>query len=115
MPSAAAAQTKIRTSANVPELTRQDNNLPEWLRIPAACRRFSVSRSWLYERLAAGDILSRSIRKRGAIRGIRLVNRDSLAAFIESAGSGYEKAGCAKCLQSTSVGAAEGLSKEVHS
>ena len=95
----AVARTKIRTSANVAELTGQDTNLPEWLRIPAACKGFSVGRSWLYERLASGEVLSRCIRKPGAIRGLRLVNRASLAAFIESAGSGYEKAEGAKCPQ----------------
>lgn len=85
----------------VSDFGEQNTDLPEWLRPSAACRQFSVGRSWLYEHLAAGDILSRSIRKRGAIRGIRLVNRDSLAAFIEGAESGYEQA--------------EGMSKEVAS
>ena len=66
------------------------NSLPEWLRIPDACNKFSVGRSWLYEEIASGKIASRSLRKRGAIRGIRLISRDSLAAFIEGATSGYE-------------------------
>lgn len=61
----------------------QPDSTPEWLRVPAACHRFSVSRSWLYERITAGDIKTASLRKRGSIRGIRLVSRDSLAAFIE--------------------------------
>jgi hypothetical protein len=61
----------------------QPENTPEWLRVPAACQRFGVRRSWLYERISAGDIKSASLRKRGAIRGIRLVSRDSLADFIE--------------------------------
>jgi len=66
--------------------TRDLNNTPEWLRIKAACRRFDVSRSWLYARLAEGCFKSVSIRKRGAINGVRLISRDSLAAFIEGSG-----------------------------
>jgi hypothetical protein len=67
-----------------------NNNSPEWLRIPAACQRFGVGRSWLYLRITNGEIKSASIRQRGAIRGIRLVSRDSLAAFIERQAAGEE-------------------------
>lgn len=72
--------------------TQNTNCSPEWLRIPAACQRFGIGRSWLYLRIASGEIKSASIRQRGAIRGIRLVSRDSLAAFIErqAAGEGVQ-------------------------
>ena len=60
------------------------NNIPERLRPKDACQRFSVSRSWLYERLAEGQIKSTCIRRRGAVRGIRLISRDSLAEYIEA-------------------------------
>ena len=73
-------------SASVADGTQNINNQPEWLRIPDARKYFGVTRSWLYERLKTGEIVSRSLRKRGAMRGIRLVSRDSLAAFIEGEG-----------------------------
>jgi hypothetical protein len=57
----------------------------DWLRVPAACQFFGVSRSWLYERIASGDIKTASLRRRGAIRGIRMVSRESLASLIEQA------------------------------
>ena len=91
------AHPKTPKSATVADLAGHNTNPPEWLRIPAALQAFSVGRSWLYERIAAGDVLSRSIRQPGKVKGIRLINRDSLAAFIEGAGSGYEKAEDAKC------------------
>jgi len=70
--------------------TQNINNLPEWLRVPAACQRFGVSRSWLYERIASGEIRSTALRKRGAVKGIRLISRDSMAAFIEASAEGGE-------------------------
>jgi len=71
-------------AASIAVETRSTNELPEWLRVPAACRRFGISRSWLYGHISTGVIKSRCLRKRNATRGIRLVNRDSLAAFIEN-------------------------------
>lgn len=59
------------------------NDPPEWLRPRAACKRFGVSRSWLYAHIKAGRIKSASVRQRGSVKGIRLISRDSLAAFIE--------------------------------
>ena len=58
---------------------------PEWLRVPVAVRLFGVCRSSLYELIAAGRIKSTCLRKRGAVRGIRLISYDSLAAYIENA------------------------------
>ncbi|XHR27981.1 MAG: helix-turn-helix transcriptional regulator [Chthoniobacteraceae bacterium] len=75
-------------AATVAAETQNINNLPEWLRIKAACQRFGVSRSWLYVRIASGQIKSRCLRQRGAIKGIRLISRDSLALFIENATEG---------------------------
>ena len=63
--------------------TQNINNLPEWLRPRDACKRFGVSRSWLYERMAEGRFKSTCLRQRGSVHGIRLISRDSLAAFIE--------------------------------
>jgi hypothetical protein len=58
---------------------------PEWLRIPEAVRVFGISRSSLYEMIAAGSIKSTVLRKRGALRGIRILSFDSLAEFCENA------------------------------
>ncbi len=60
---------------------------PEWLRIPEAVRLFGISRSTLYTLIQDGKIKSASIRHRGALRGIRLISFDSLAAFVESQSS----------------------------
>jgi len=57
---------------------------PEWLRIPDATRVSGVGRSTLYELLGSGSVKSVLLRKRGCQRGIRLINADSLRAYIES-------------------------------
>ena len=62
------------------------NLKPEWLRIPDAIRVSGIGRSSLYELIAAGRINSKCLRKRGAIRGIRIISYDSLLAYIDAAG-----------------------------
>jgi len=57
---------------------------PEWLRLPDASRMSGIGRSSLYILIKEGKIKSVCLRKRNSIRGIRLVNADSLSAFIES-------------------------------
>lgn len=57
---------------------------PEWLRVPDAIRISGVGRSTLYELIKEQRIKSIVLRKRNAIRGIRLINADSLSAFLES-------------------------------
>ena len=61
---------------------------PEWLRMADAVKFSGLSRSFLYENFdfAGGVIRTRNIRQRNKLRGIRLVNVDSLRAFIESEG-----------------------------
>ena len=54
----------------------------EFLRVPAAAKYSGLSRSHLYELLKSGAIKSACIRRRGALRGIRLIHRDSLTKFI---------------------------------
>lgn len=51
-----------------------------------AARVSSISRSGLYLLIRSGEIKSRSLRKRNAILGTRLINRDSLMDYIEAAG-----------------------------
>jgi hypothetical protein len=57
---------------------------PAWFRIPDACAVSGIGRSLLYRHLADGSIKSVCLRDRNKVRGIRLVNADSLFAFIES-------------------------------
>jgi hypothetical protein len=61
---------------------------PEWLRLPDASRVSGIGRSSLYILIKEGKIKSVCLRKRNSIRGIRLVNADSLNAFIESFANG---------------------------
>lgn len=63
---------------------------PEWLRLPDAVKFSGLSRSILYQNFdyTGGKIVTRCIRQRNKIRGIRLVSVDSLRAFIETEGRG---------------------------
>jgi len=58
---------------------------PRWLRIPSAVKYSGLSRSRLYELLAKGRIGSICLRsRRDALRGVRLVDRESIDRFMES-------------------------------
>lgn len=62
----------------------EDAPAPEWLRVPEACRLSGLSRSTVYELIAEHAIKSSAVRRRHARRGVRLIHRASLLAFIES-------------------------------
>jgi hypothetical protein len=58
---------------------------PRWLRIPSAVKYSGLSRSRLCELLAQGRIRSICLRsRRDALRGVRLVDRESIDLFMES-------------------------------
>src|SRR6516164_2879914 len=58
---------------------------PRWLRMPSAVKYSGLSRSRLYELLAQGRIKSICLKSRtGALRGVRLVDRESIDLFMES-------------------------------
>jgi hypothetical protein len=58
---------------------------PRWLRIPAAVKYSGLSRSRLYELLSEGRIKSVCVKShRGAERGVRLLDRESVDSFILS-------------------------------
>jgi len=61
---------------------------PKWLRISDACRVSGIGRSLLYQHLKTGRIKSVALRERNKVRGIRLINADSLDAFIEGFADG---------------------------
>jgi hypothetical protein len=77
---------KLNTYHNVqgaPAVPSQAESIEaEFLRVPAAAKLSGLSRSHLYELLKTGAIKSACIRRRGALRGVRLVLRDSLTNFI---------------------------------
>ena len=58
---------------------------PRWLRIPGAVKYSGLSRSRLYELLAEGRIKSICLKSHtGAVRGVRLIDRESIDLFMES-------------------------------
>ena len=62
---------------------------PEWIRVPkvgTVCPHSGLSRSFISQLIKDGEIDSRSMRKRGAKHGVRLVSYDSLMAYIRKAG-----------------------------
>jgi len=57
---------------------------PRWLRIPSAVKYSGLSRSRLYGLLAQGRIRSICLKSHnGALRGVRLVDRESIDLFME--------------------------------
>jgi excisionase family DNA binding protein len=56
---------------------------PVLLTVPQAAKLLCAGRSYLYELISSGDIKSISLRKRGNVRGKRLVSRESVLAFIQ--------------------------------
>jgi Helix-turn-helix domain len=58
---------------------------PRWLRLPVAIRYSGISRSKLYELFTEGQIKAASVHGKGSKRGIRLVDRLSLDAYLEQA------------------------------
>ncbi len=59
-------------------------NRPEWVRLHDATALFGLRRSSLYLLIREGAIKSVCVRRRGNVRGIRLISYDSLAGYIES-------------------------------
>jgi hypothetical protein len=57
---------------------------PKWFRIPAACAYSGMSRAKLYQLMTEGQLKSICVRKKGNIRGLRLISAEGLDAFLES-------------------------------
>jgi len=55
-----------------------------WLRIAGAIEFSNIGKTTLYELINDGSIKSSVIKKRGNTRGIRLIEKASLQAFLES-------------------------------
>ncbi|MEO7933389.1 MAG: helix-turn-helix domain-containing protein [Chthoniobacterales bacterium] len=72
------------TGAVSHEANHQANKI-EWMRVPEAVRMFGICRSSIYELISSGEIKSTSLKKRGALRGIRIISFDSLSSYCERA------------------------------
>lgn len=60
----------------------------EFFRLPAPGKRdpyFGLSRGWYYKTAALGEIKMIAVRQRNALRGVRLVVYDSVAAYVRRA------------------------------
>ncbi len=67
-----------------PDVSSNTSDRPDWLRLPEATRRYGVSRSSWYELIANGRVKTVVLKKKGNIRGIRLLSRVSIDALMES-------------------------------
>jgi hypothetical protein len=72
------AEFPVYTPADSPPLR------PEWLRVEDAVRVFGISRSKLYQLFNERKIKTFCLRERNKLKGIRLINFDSLHAFMEA-------------------------------
>ena len=86
----------MSTLASLPTASPVVETKPEWLRLPAPgarCRFTGLSRSTLNELTIPGPandgvppVKSVVLRKRGALRGIRLISYDSLMRYLAELG-----------------------------
>ncbi len=56
----------------------------DWLRLPEAVEQSKLNKNVLYDLINTGEVKSSLIKRRGSTRGIRLISRPSLNAYIES-------------------------------
>ena len=63
----------------------EGENEPDWIRVSDAVKRFSIGRSTLYLLIKSNQIKSCSLRRRGMLRGIRLLSCDSIKKALEQA------------------------------
>lgn len=65
---------------------------PQWIRMPDedTCPHFGLSKQFYYKLIKAGKIRSVMLKtKRGNMRGVRLVNYDSVCEYLASCQSNY--------------------------
>lgn len=83
MPATSATKDKRRARSSA-EAEPAFRLRPEWIRPKDAVHVFAVSRSKLYEWIAAGKLRTKAIGGRGSKKPIRLISYDHLARFIEN-------------------------------
>ena len=70
------------------QLSEASNNangtLPEWGRVADVQRLLGIKRGTLYTLIASGHIKSVSMRRKGNVRGCRLILLSSVAAYLQS-------------------------------
>lgn len=74
------------TTASVPALqaiTNNNNPQPEWARVPEVIRLFGIKRTVLFRMIAEGQIKSVNLCRRGCVKGVRIINCDSVRALLE--------------------------------
>ena len=65
--------------------TEADLSVAEWVRLPsprARCRLTGLSRTGLNEAIERGEIRAITVRQPGAVRGVKLINKASLVAWL---------------------------------
>jgi hypothetical protein len=74
------------TPSSHSSITVQKNTIEplRWLRVEEAVRTRGISRSLLYEFIRDGKVKSSLLRKKGNVRGIRLISAESLDSYIEA-------------------------------
>lgn len=77
-------------SASTTMATTLETNRPEWASAKTINQMFGLSRSTLYRLEADGKIRTSSLRERGKLKGKKLFNCDSVAAYIEKMATGPE-------------------------
>ena len=76
----------IMNRQSTPELKNDNLHFiePEFLRVKDVEKMFGLKRGKLYVLIREGAVISKSLRTRGTIRGVRLVSVDSLRNYINS-------------------------------
>ena len=64
-----------------------------YLRVQQALEFYPLKRAKLYEKLANGQIKSFCLKEKGALKGVRLIDRDSYDAYLERAAKAAEEEG----------------------
>jgi hypothetical protein len=70
------------------------DGVPIWsryIRVAQTLEWYPLKRSKLYEVLSSGEVKSFVLKKKGSLRGCRLIDRDSLDQFLQAAAEGADK------------------------
>ena len=78
-----STHSKITNKVGALTLAELQSTEPEYERIPAICRRFGVSRPFVFNSFHQG-VKSIHLKRPGAVKGIRLVNVKSMREFLLS-------------------------------
>jgi len=76
-------------------LSEREGPLPVWIRAPKNGLEpiTGLSRAKLYQLAAEGKILTRCLREKGRVRGVRLFSLNSVLCFIDSCPMGMDQEG----------------------